>query len=301
MAKPIPVILDTDLGDDIDDTWALAMLLKCPELDLRMVCADYGDTPYRARLIAKLLETAGRTDIPVAVGPQANSKGQRQAAWLDGYELSDYPGTVHDDGVDALINAIMQADEPLPLICIGPVPNIAEALRREPGIAERAHFVGMHGCIKGSHRPSGEVIAEWNVVADPASFQAVVQAPWKSMTFTPLDTCAKVRLEGEAYQQVRECQEPLMRAVMENYTVWAEGQNDHDPEKESSILFDTVAVHLAFSTQYLHMRRMGWYVTDDGFTIEDENGPEVNAALEWEDLEAYHTYLADRLTGKAET
>ena len=55
----IPVILDTDIGDDIDDTWALVLLLKSPELDLKLVVGDQGKPLYRARLIAKLLQVAG--------------------------------------------------------------------------------------------------------------------------------------------------------------------------------------------------------------------------------------------------
>ena len=61
---PIPVIFDTDIGDDIDDTWALVMLLRSPRLDVRMITTDYGNTVYRAKLVARLLEIAGRTDIP---------------------------------------------------------------------------------------------------------------------------------------------------------------------------------------------------------------------------------------------
>ena len=52
--KRIPVILDTDIGGDIDDTWALAMLLKSPELDVRLVVSDTGDTTYRSRIIARI-------------------------------------------------------------------------------------------------------------------------------------------------------------------------------------------------------------------------------------------------------
>ena len=52
--KKIPVILDTDIGGDIDDIWALAMLLKSPELDLRLVTTNTGNTEYRARVAARL-------------------------------------------------------------------------------------------------------------------------------------------------------------------------------------------------------------------------------------------------------
>ncbi|MGB9604069.1 MAG: hypothetical protein ACPMAG_14890, partial [Limisphaerales bacterium] len=67
-AKRISVILDTDIGDDIDDTWALGLLLKSPELDVKLVVGDYGKPLYRAKIIAKFLETVGRTDIPIGMG-----------------------------------------------------------------------------------------------------------------------------------------------------------------------------------------------------------------------------------------
>ena len=63
MPKKIPVILDTDIGDDIDDTWALVMLLKSPELDLKLVVTDFGKAPYRAKIAARILETAGRNGL----------------------------------------------------------------------------------------------------------------------------------------------------------------------------------------------------------------------------------------------
>ena len=65
---PIPVILDTDIGFDVDDVWALAFLLRCPELEVKLITTTTGDTHYRARIVAKLLEIAGRTDIPIGIG-----------------------------------------------------------------------------------------------------------------------------------------------------------------------------------------------------------------------------------------
>lgn len=69
-AKPrrIPVILDSDIGDDIDDTWALGLLLRCPELDVRLALTDFGKPEYRAKVLAKFLQTVGRTGIPVGLG-----------------------------------------------------------------------------------------------------------------------------------------------------------------------------------------------------------------------------------------
>ncbi|ACK41425.1 MULTISPECIES: nucleoside hydrolase [Dictyoglomus] len=65
----IPVILDTDIGTDMDDTWALAMLLNSPELDPKLITTVNGDTLYRAKLVAKLLKIAGKK-IPTKMEPK---------------------------------------------------------------------------------------------------------------------------------------------------------------------------------------------------------------------------------------
>ena len=123
----IPVILDSDIGDDIDDTWALLMLLRMPQFDVKLVVSDFGNAIYRSRLFAKLLALTGRTDIPIGVGLGREDKPGAQSGWIGNFHLDDYPGTVHHDGVQALIDTIKQSPEPVVLICIGPVPNIAAA------------------------------------------------------------------------------------------------------------------------------------------------------------------------------
>jgi inosine-uridine nucleoside N-ribohydrolase len=69
----IPVILDTDIGDWIDDHYALVSLLQSPELDLKLVVSAYGDTVTRAKIIAKALETAQRFDVQVGIGVRSGS------------------------------------------------------------------------------------------------------------------------------------------------------------------------------------------------------------------------------------
>ncbi len=140
-AALVPVILDTDIGDDIDDTWALAMLLGLPQLDLKLVVTDYGNTPERTRLVAKVLQRAGRTDIPIGTGVKTGNDHLNQTRWVGDFDLGTYPGKVHADGVAALIDTIRAQPGIVTLITIGPVPNIKEALRRDPGIATKAHIV----------------------------------------------------------------------------------------------------------------------------------------------------------------
>lgn len=298
--KPIPVILDTDIGGDIDDTWALAMLLKSPELDLKLVLTDTGNTTFRARVAAKLLQAAGRADIPVGVGLHTYDETGAQEPWVTDYALSDYPGPIHADGVGALIDIIMNSPEPVTLICIGPVPNIAAALEREPRIAARARFVGMHGSIRIGYGGSPEITPETNVRYYTPECQRVFTAPWE-MTITPLDTCGLVHLRGEKYRRVYECPDPLIQALIENYRIWAEHVTwvrGLDASAYSSTLFDTVAVYLAFSEELLVIEELSIRVTDDGYTLIDETTAKViRCATAWKDLDAFEDLLVARLTG----
>jgi len=293
----IPVILDTDIGSDIDDTWSLALLLKSPELDVRLVVTDTSDTRYRARVAAKMLEAGGRADVPVGVGvpiPQ-DRHPTPQAPWVEGYDLANYPGPVYEDGVGALIDTIMSAAEPVTLICIGPVPNVGRALDREPCIAQRARFVGMHGSVRRGYGGSATIAREWNVVNHTRDCQKVFTAPW-DMTITPVDTCGLVQLDGDRYRAVRDCPDPLIRALIETYRIWAKSAKGLDPDVRSSTLFDTVAVYLAFAEDLLVMERLGIRVTDDGYTLVDPAAKPIRCATAWRDLPAFQDLLVHRLT-----
>jgi len=295
-AGKTPVIFDTDIGDDIDDTWALATLLKSPELDVKLVVGDQGKTHYRAKLIAKLLQVAGRTDIPVGIGAGKTGGGGKQEAWVKDYDLKAYPGTVHADGVGAIINTIMASDEPVTLIAVGPLPNLLEALRREPRIATKARFVGMHGSVRRGYGGKAKIDAEYNVRANPKACQAVFTAPW-DITITPLDTCGLVHLRGAKFAKVRDCRDPLVAALVENYRLWAKKKTKQELAA-SSTLFDTVAVYLALAQDLCKMETLPIRVTDDGKTVIDESGGKpMRVATDWKDMAAFEDFLVQRLTG----
>ncbi len=299
MSAKISVILDTDIGSDIDDTWALATLLKSPEVDLKMVVSCTGDTTYRARIVAKFLERAGRTDIPVAVGTKQDdgtTYSLNQVAWIDGYTLAQYPGQVYQDGVQAMVDFLVAATEPITVLGIGPLPNVYEALRREPRIVEKARFVGMHGSVYKGYDGSDTPQPEYNVVKYPAACREVFCASW-SKTITPLDTCGVVRLRAEKYAAVCNSSDPIAQAVIENYRVWRTALGISDYETESSILFDTVAAYLCFSEELLKMETVKLTVMEDGRTLPDSKGYPVRCALEWKDLPAYEDWLVNRLIG----
>lgn len=294
----IPVILDTDFGDDIDDTWALGLLLKSPELDLKLVVGDYGRAQYRSRLIAKFLQTVGRADIPVGVGLDLKPDGQgAQKGWLGDYDIASYPGKVLTNGVQAIIDVIMQSKEPVTVIGIGSLPNIAAALERRPEIATRARFVGMQGSVRIGYGGKKQPDPEWNVKCDPKACQKAFTAPWE-MTITPLDTCDQINITGERYNKILNSPDIVARTIIANYRAWSTDKDTTSTvaELRSSTLFDTVAVYLAFNHDLCKMERLGIRIDDKGFTLIDNKAKLVNVATEWKDLEGFRDLLVQRLT-----
>jgi inosine-uridine nucleoside N-ribohydrolase len=295
----VPVVLDTDIGTDIDDTWALAMLLRCPELDLRLVVTASGDTTYRARIAAGMLAAGGRSDIPVAIGVRGGgTPGAPQQRFASTIELGQHPGGVRADGVAAMVECIATSTEPVTLVSIGPTTNVAAALAAELGIAQNARFVGMHGSIRVGYRGNASPVPEYNVRADVAAFRAVIAAPWQ-VTITPLDTCGSVVLSGARYAAVRNGDDPLLDSVLSNYREWLDAVDRPDLYAERTTpLFDTVAIYLAYAEDLVEIERLPIAVSDDGMTRIDPGGPQVRVATRWRDAEGFADHLLARLTSR---
>lgn len=301
LVSKIPLILETDIGSDIDDMWALVMLLKSPELDPKLIVSGTGDTITRAKLIAKTLEIAGRTDIDVGVGIPLEKIKLPQSPWVEDYDLDSYPGNVYYDGVGAIIDRIMDSQEKIDLNCIGPLPNIAAALCREPAIAENARFIGMFGSIRKGWLGAPGPISTFNIGRYSHSAQFVFKAPWE-MTITPTDTCSLIKLHGEKYKKIRDSEDPLVKVLMDNYRIWKKSDELNDfykslnPEEESSILFDTVSIYLSFCEELLDIEELPLYVTDDGYTMIGDKGKKIRCATGWKDKDAFEDFLVKRVT-----
>lgn len=147
---PLPIILDSDMGTDVDDALALAFAVRHPEIDLRAVTTVSGDTVRRARIAKKLLRLAGRDDIEVAAGergnvsqatrnPEAGHEDAVLGAGADDIEISER------DGVSVLLD--LCAAEPMEIAVVGMQSNIAAALERDPAFAEEVGRVAVMGGV----------------------------------------------------------------------------------------------------------------------------------------------------------
>ncbi len=304
MAKartPIPVILYTDIGGDVDDTWALLTLLRHPQLDLKLVVTETGNALYRCRLTAKLLALAGRDDVPVAgTGDKGDGTGP-QSAWVGDFSADTYRGGVSFDGVTAMIDAVHSSPEPVTIIALGPVTALADALRRTPAMAKNARFLGMEGSVRIGYGGAPKPEVEYNVKTDPAALATVFAAGW-TCTITPLDTCGLMVLDGADMQAIVASSDPFARACIANSQAWLPNApwmpKDFDLTKKSSTLFDVVAVMMALDESDLVMETLRLSVRPDGMTVIDPAGRKVRVATAWKNLPRFKSKVVAALTAK---
>ena len=203
--KRIPVILDTDIGNDIDDTRALVFALLRDELDIRLVTTVLGDPIYSAKLIAKLVQVCGKAPIDIGLGKSGPEPARYQGAWVADYDLSSYGGKIYGDGVARMLEVIHECTETVTILGMGPCTNLAEALRRDPRIAEKVRVISIFGGLfRGYFGP--EPCAEYNVHQDMEAAKAVL-AGYPHLLISPIDTFFDMVLDGERLERIRRCRD----------------------------------------------------------------------------------------------
>ena len=302
--KKIPVILNTDIGGDIDDTWALALLLRCPELDLKLVvpCLENPDYPFgRTKVAAKQIEQSGYTNIPVAAGLASENFDYHLREWAEDYDLSKYPGGFSEDGIQAMIDTIMASDEIVTVICIGPLTDIAEMVRREPRVAEKAKIIMIGGSIYNGH--GLDVIqkaSDYNVRADIPSVREVFNAPW-DITMIPLDVTAHIVVGDDCYQRIlsHRNDDALVGTTLENFDFWMVKGNCTYYKTHTTSLYDTAAIYYAVMGDYNFIVEDHMLSVDDGgYTNDDaENGRLVHCTVYYKYKDMFYKFITDRICG----
>jgi purine nucleosidase len=183
---------------------------------------------------------------------------------------------------------------------VGPLHNVALALKREPRIASKVELVAMGGNIYEGEEGKPPK-PESNVRCGIPEAQAVLAANWKAFRLAPIDVTRGLRLTGDRYQKVHQSNAPAARATIEAYKVfepnvkWA----NYDVTIESSTLHDTVAVYMGWSTDLLQMKRLPLRITDKGLTVIDEkDGNPVDVAVAWKNVERFKDLIVERMTAE---
>ncbi|MHC2185864.1 purine nucleosidase [Rathayibacter agropyri] len=218
-APTVPVFLDCDTG--IDDALALAYLLRSPRARLVGISTVSGNTDARRAAVNSLglLALAGCDDVPVAVGAHhfleedyaGGSPHVHGDDGVGGVELPAGGEPVNEDPADLLLRLAREHEGELRLVAIGPLTNLALALRAHPELPSLLHSVTVMG---GAALVPGNVtaVAEANIWHDPAAAAEVVAASW-NLTLVPLDVTMRHLMTEEHRSVLLSSPDPLSQAI----------------------------------------------------------------------------------------
>ena len=240
---PRNLILDTDIGDDIDDALALALICNSPELHLLGVTTVFRDAPRRALLARDVLRRFGQPDVPVRAGvsqpllrpwseiPWGGAQVGRQFEALD-------PNLAWEESEHALDFLALQCaqsaarGEKLLIAAIGPLTNIALLLARTPETAAQFELLMMGGKWSESY-------AEWNIFCDPEA-AALVFRSGVSLRVVGLDVTLQCVLSADQVEQLRQGNDKT-RFLAELADLWGHEITLHDPLTLLTLLEDCVS------------------------------------------------------------
>jgi purine nucleosidase len=248
------VILDTDIGDDIDDAFALALALQSPELDIVGVTTAYGPTEKRAKMALKILHAAGRDDVPVAVGLRTHDSDPNQYPYA-----ADYAETapIAEGAVEFILRTLDESAGDVTLIAYGPLTNLGAAIRQAPETMRRVReLIIMGGMIGPGSEKAGEYRPEYNIKCDIPAAQTVFRAGLP-LTMVGLDVTMLCDLDSERRAAIAAAGTPLAEAVLAMLRLWP---------RDTPILHDPLAVSLAVDPSFVTTVARHVEVDDEGFT-----------------------------------
>ena len=289
------LILDTDIGTDVDDALALALLIAEPDVDLVGVTTVHGHAPLRAAIARSLLDVSGKRHVPVVAGRSAPLRRSSAEGfhWNEmwGHEgagvLSDAERQVPDDDPtreDAarfILDAAERARDPLALVTVGPVTNLALALQMEPGLAKTLGPVTIMGGIVERHMVAWPATFETNLNSDPLA-AAIVLGSSLDITLVPLEVTLQVYLDRADRDRLATDGGPvaqkLIRLIAEMRDPFlafaAKYGLDGSHFDERTYLHDPLAVHTALGGAHATLRDASIAVEYEGQILRTINHPE---------------------------
>jgi inosine-uridine nucleoside N-ribohydrolase len=278
------VIIDTDIGDDVDDAFALALAVKSPELEILGVTTTFGDTEVRARIADRLLGEMGRGEIPVLAGKATATKNpMSQRRYAEGGKFAK---AAHGDAVEFLLEQIRKYPGEVTLVAIGPLMNVGAAIDKDAATFRKLkRVVLMGGSVRRGYGDLGYTapvppMPEWNILNDVASAQKLFAAG-VPLFVMPLDsTQLKLDEVKRAFLFSQGTAVTDQLAVL--YHLWGQ---------ETPTLFDPMTVAFVLKPELCPVTGLHIRVDEKGFTREEAGAANAQVCLDSNVEDFFRFYL----------
>jgi purine nucleosidase len=282
------IILDSDIGDDIDDAFALALAETSPKLQLLGVTTAWGNTSLRAQLAARFLKETGHGDIPVFAGPATHTRSPfTQVKWA---EAGPKPAEGWPDAVDFILDTIRRNPGEITLVSIAPFTNIGAAIQRDPATFRKLRCVViMGGSVRRGYGDLGYLPdhgpdPEYNVLMDVPAAQKLFTSG-VPLYVMPLDA-TQLKLDEVLRSTLFSQDTRITNALVSLYEEWTASTRNPTPT-----LFDAMAVAAAIDPALCPTQPMHLEVDDQGYTREKPGAPNANVCLASNSDRFFHFYI----------
>ena len=278
------VMIDTDIGDDVDDAFALALAVKSPELEIVGVTTTFGDTETRAKIVDRFLGEIGRTDIPVVAGKAnatKNPMSQRRYA-----DRGHFSKRSHQDAADFILDQIRQHPGEITLIAIGPLMNLGAAVDKDAATFRKLkRVVLMGGSIRRGYGDLGYTppvppMPEWNILNDVASAQKLF-ASGVPLFVMPLDS-TQLKLDEVKRAWLFSQGTAVTDQLVILYHLWGQ---------VTPTLFDPMTVVFVLQPELCRVTPLHIRVDEKGFTREEPGAANAQVCLDSNAEDFFRFYL----------
>ena len=288
------IIIDADLGDDIDDAFAIGLALSSPEFEILGFSAAFGDTQTRVKMFDRMLGELGRSDIPVAMGIPANVNinAFTQRRYAEGGNASR---ATHPQSVDFILEQARKYPGEITLVAVGPLPNVGAVIDKDiASFRKLKRVVIMGGNVRTLLDPYGVAAPiaphpEWNIKNDIASAKKLFNAG-VPLVVMPLDSTANLKFNEMARTALFSHGSMLTNILAGLYYQWSMATRSPTP-----IMYDPMTLAYLLEPSLCPLTPMHITIDDAGNTKETPGAPNAQVCLR-SNTEAFLHFYVKKVT-----
>jgi purine nucleosidase len=280
------IIIDTDIGTDIDDAFAVALALKSPEVKILGIATTSGDTEARAAIVDRMLEETGYKGIPVLAGTPTKFPDPSGDIGPQAKYGNRYAKLKHASAVDFILSQIGQNPGEVTLVAIGPLTNLGEAIERDlPTFRQVKRVVIMGGGFSSPHAggwgKEGVPRPEYNIEADIHAAQQLFQSG-VALFVMPVDSTIHLVLDEAKRYEIFSKGTSLTESLGLQYLYWGQ---------PSPILFDAMALGYVIDPTLCPVKPLHVIVDNTGVTKSVPGTPNAEVCLHSDVGQFFRFYL----------
>ncbi len=290
MKAKIPIIIDTDIGDDIDDIWALGLAIASNMFDIKLISVCYADIEYKTKIVYDIITKTKNDKIALAKGVEIlhnlNPPHYQR--------VKDLKGSAFEDAPKSIAEQVKQGVRDI--IALGPLDNIARFVTQYKDLKDKCRIIIMGGSIYKGYINQTAPCAEYNIQVLPKAFQTVLNSGFE-IILAPLDVCRDFIIEGRHFAALKDSSNTVINIVLDYYQEWHKnyqgGAIKYDQKISSGILYDILPILYLIDPDNFIESDKKIICTKAGYTKLRFYGKKVKALLGLKDKEKAISHVTD--------